>query len=285
MRAVPAIPVDAQGRALIFLYRRAHSVIRAQVQAAIERGNLGTERQRRAQLARVEAVLRKLERDQRSILPDAMRRPYGAAAIATDVVLGLSPDEFAFDGVNEQAVEIGIAALHDRLATARVNVGRYVDDLFRQVQLEHAAVGVAVADTRRDVTRRMIADLRAHGVTAFVDRANRRWSLERYATMTVRTNTREMVTLATVNRLEANDTDLIAVSAHRGSCAICLPWQGRTYSLSGTDDRYPKVETVNGRLWLPPFHPQCQHVAHPARATFEDFERELGLADVPPLPV
>lgn len=284
MRVVPAIQPDAPGRALILLYRRAHTIVRSQIEAAIRRGNLGTERQRRTQLMAIEAVMANLERDQRGILVEAVRRPYGAAAIATDVTMGLSPRAFRFEGVHEQAVRVGIEALAGRLENARVNVGRYTNDLFREFQLLHATEGIAVGDTRRDVTTRMITDLRNHGVTAFVDKAHRRWSLERYATMTVRTNTREMVTLATVNRLTDNRTDLIAVSQHRGACPICLPWQGRTYSLSGEDARYPKVETHDGRLWLPPFHPQCEHVAHPAQATFEDFERELAAADVPPLP-
>jgi hypothetical protein len=270
---------DAQALALIDVFRRAHTLVLAQVQTAVRRGNLGTEAQRRRQLGIIEAILANLlDPAIRTLVTPATARPYGAGAMAVDATLGLTDRAFEFAGADIAAVRAAIDAMQLRLMDARLSVGRRVDDLFRQVQLEHAAVGVATADTRRDVTRRMVADLQAHGVTAFVDRRGTRWNLERYATMTVRTNTREMVTAGTVNRMAATGTDLIKITRHARSCAICIPYEGRTYSLSGNDRRYPRAQV------LPPFHPQCAHVAAPSGVSLDDFEAALIAAQPPAFP-
>lgn len=278
---------DAAAQALIHLYRRAHEQVRLQVQAAVRSGALGTEAQRRRQMQAIRVILARLERDTNPLMPEALGRPYGAAAIAVDVSMGLGERRFAFAGVHEQAVAIGVAAMHARLKDAMVNVGREADDLFRRVQLEHAALGIAGGDKRTDVSDRMVADLRAHGVTAFVDRRGARWSLERYAAMTVRTNTREMVSLATANRLVENGLDLVQISWHDTTCDICRDYERMVISLTGDDDRYPKLGTVVDGLLirLSPFHPNCEHISTPAATSFDDFEREMLGADPPPVPV
>lgn len=263
---------DAIAEQLVAIYRRAHARVQAQVAAAVQSGALGTEAQRRRQLQAIRVILARLTRESNLLLPTAVADPYSKAAVAVDTVHGLS-DRFGFAGVHEQAVEVGIAALHSRLTVAIGTVGRTVDDVFRQVQLEQAAIAIAAGDRREDATSGMVADLRAHGVTAFHDVLGRRWSLERYATMAIRTNTREMVTVGTTNRLIEQGMDLVTISTHRGSCPICIPYQGRTYSLTGEHTGYPRA-TI-----LTPFHPNCRHVTTPAAATFDEFEKALMAAE------
>lgn len=263
---------DALAEQLVAIYERAHRDVLAQVIAAVRTGALGTEAQRRRQLQAIRVVLDRLEGRENILLPQAVSEPYGKAAIAVDR-LGLGGRAFTFAGVHEQAVEVGIAALHFRLTAAVGGAGRYVDDIFRRLQVQAAATGIAAADRREDATARLIADLRANGITAFVDAAGRRWSLDRYATMAIRTNTREMVTVGTRNRLLENGQDLVTISQHRGSCPICKPFEGRTYSLSGDTPGYPRA------VILTPFHPNCRHVTTPAAANFDAFLRELEAAD------
>ncbi len=52
--------------------------------------------------------------------------------------------------------------------------------------------------------------------------------------------------------------DLIYIPAHNLSCPKCMEWQGRIYSLSGKDKRYPSLDEAysNGMG-----HPNCKHIS------------------------
>jgi len=49
---------------------------------------------------------------------------------------------------------------------------------------------------------------------------------------------------------------LVQISQHYPTCPLCAPIQGKTYSISGNDRRYPEY-TDEVRI---PKHPNCRHV-------------------------
>lgn len=155
-------------------------------------------------------------------------------------------------------------------------LGRRVDDPYRRLALEAVAGGIVSLDTRRQVSQQLARRLIAEGVTdattGFVDRAGRRWPLTAYAAMVARTTTREAMTAGTVNRLLEHGLDLVTISSHSHAADECSPYDGQTFSLSGDDDRYPRLDR------RPPFHPNCGHVLGPASANLDDYERELERA-------
>lgn len=57
------------------------------------------------------------------------------------------------------------------------------------------------------------------------------------------------------------NTDLLEMSSHRDTCEECAKYQGRVYSISGSDPRFPKLPIYileNGRV-----HPGCRHTFFP----------------------
>jgi len=109
------------------------------------------------------------------------------------------------------------------------------------------------------------------GVTAFVDKAGRNWSLHTYADMVCRTTSRQAEVLAV---LTADDSqDLYKISSHGTTCKICAPLEGRVYSKSGKDPNYPPLAAAFGKIdpngpddltnsYLN-IHPNCLHVLLP----------------------
>lgn len=55
--------------------------------------------------------------------------------------------------------------------------------------------------------------------------------------------------------------DLIVCSYHENTCEICSKYQGRVYSVSGKDKRFPKLPDVV--LQYQGFHPGCRHTFFP----------------------
>lgn len=93
------------------------------------------------------------------------------------------------------------------------------------------------------------------------DAAGRNWRLNTYAEMVIRTNAARVHNEA-VRALAADaGIDLVRVTTSASACSeVCTDYQGRIYSLSGTDRRYPQLTRT------PPFHPNCVHRLEPVAA-------------------
>ena len=113
--------------------------------------------------------------------------------------------------------------------------------------------------------------LAREGVTAFVDKAGRRWSLHTYCSMVARTTSRQAEVLATLTADEEHD--LYKISSHGTTCKICAPLEGRVYSKSGKDPNFPPLSSAFGKIdptgpndltnsYLN-IHPNCLHVLTP----------------------
>lgn len=270
----PIPVVDRRWEELARVYRDAYRRLEELVREAIEKGAAGTAAYRAAQL---EAVITELAKLQDVAVPDAKEAiefAYRLGGRATDQVLGRP--EFGFSGVHVRALEVLVANMVGRLGDAHQLVGRRTDDVFREISIKEIAAGIATGSGPKDVAtaleRRLVREGVTDALTGFVDSRGHRWQLDTYAEMVARTTTREAVSFGTANRLLEQGFDLVTVSTHANSCPICLPFQGKTYSLTGRTGGYEKLPG------LPPFHPNCRHVIAPAAATFDAFERALEAA-------
>lgn len=61
--------------------------------------------------------------------------------------------------------------------------------------------------------------------------------------------------------------DLVEVSSHSPTCAECSAWQGRVYSISGNDKRFPPLPDHVRSTGL--FHDGCRHTLNPVAAIDE----------------
>lgn len=262
---MPRLPSDEASDQLILAYRRAAIRTRALLAEAIDSGALGDAAYRARQLEALAAVLARLEAQSGPLAARAIRSAYRTGAELVDGHLGTAPP-FAdsinaagrFAGVHEAAVARFYGELDSRIVAARRTLGRSVDDVFRRVGLQEVETGIAAGLARREVSSAIRDELVADGLTAFRDKAGRRWTLEHYSAMVARTTTREAVTQGLANRMLELGQDVVEISTHANPCPICIPFQGRRYSLTGDTAAYPKAEQ------LPPYHPNCIHVATPA---------------------
>lgn len=55
--------------------------------------------------------------------------------------------------------------------------------------------------------------------------------------------------------------DLLLISSHNSVCPICLPYEGKVFSVSGTHPRFPPLESLGELLYGGVFspHPNCLH--------------------------
>jgi hypothetical protein len=80
-----------------------------------------------------------------------------------------------------------------------------------------------------------------------------RWRADKYAEMVSRTLLRQTQSLATINTAQSFGSDLVQVSSHNTTTRICIPFEGKIFSISGSDPQFAPLTDV------PPFHPNCLH--------------------------
>ena len=150
-------------------------------------------------------------------------------------------------------------------------VGRIEPDVYRRTGLEIVAGMQATGKGFQAAVPQFVEQLRREGVTAFVDKAGRKWSLHTYCSMVTRTTSRQAEVLAVLTADEEHD--LYKISSHGTTCALCAPFEGRVYSKSGKDPDFPPLADAFGKIdphgandltntYLN-IHPNCLHVLTP----------------------
>lgn len=168
------------------------------------------------------------------------------------------------------------AAIEQFDRSVRGIIGRAANDVFRLEGLETVGQKLAQGLTVRQGRARLVNELTEQGIVAFTDSRGRTWNLKSYADMVVRTTTREATHEATLRRLEAEGHDLVILTEHRPTCAMCATVQGRVFSISGSTPGYPKLD------FPVPVHPNCGHSAVPYSPKYDpNAEETRRLSNMP----
>lgn len=241
--------LEGRMNSLTAKYAVAEGHLTSLVAQAVIAGTLADPKERRRLKDRIRRVLKELDddgrRDGREMVDDAYRL---GARIAKAEPVG---------PINRQGIALLQRNLAGRLSQATTHVGRRTDDVFRREGLRVAAETLGRVG-QEAATQQMVRRLQKEGVTAFVDTQGRRWGLERYAAMALTTVTSEAIFQGTTNNMLMRGFDLVTVSNTPSPCSRCVSYDGRTYSLTGTEPTYPRLDVVF------PLHPGCDHFVLPS---------------------
>ena len=175
-------------------------------------------------------------------------------------------------------------------------IGRSENDIYRSKGLELVTSMEARGKSIAATVPEFVDTVRREGVTAFVDKAGRNWSLHTYGNMVCRTTSRQAEVLAVLTA--DPEHDLYKISSHDTSCPICAPFEGRVYSRSGKDKDFPPLASAFGKIdpngsddlsntWLN-IHPNCLHVLLPwtkagkSEKEIEEIKRKSSFKTNPP---
>lgn len=241
-----------------------------------------------AALERVQAILRKMESDSWEYVPRMIEKMFYVRVPEARRMDGMTAAQnlmayrnaAALTGEQYAIVDQLVASLMGEITDASITalatvqsalIGRVEPDVYRRVGMEQVALQQATGRGTYKMLPGFVETLRREGVTAFVDKAGRRWSLHTYCSMVSRTTSRQAEVLAVLTA--DPEQDLYRISSHGTTCAICAPFEGRVYSKSGTNPDYPPLAAAFGKqdpagpdtlanTWLN-LHPNCLHAIYP----------------------
>ena len=151
-------------------------------------------------------------------------------------------------------------------AKRELTIGRLIEGEIREAQLTSVLNQKAAGLSWRSASKNMKIDLQQKGITSFVDKAGREWSLTDYCDMCSRTVARQAEVAAA---LTADDWDLWQISSIGSTCKLCATYEGRVYSKSGLNPDYPPLSAAFGKIDVSGgndlantylnIHPNCLH--------------------------
>ena len=237
-----------------------------------------------AALERVQAILRQMENDSWEWAPKAIEKMFYVRVPEARRIEGETPEKHlrgylnasTLTGEQHAIVDQLVASLMGEITDATITalatvqsalIGRVEPDVYRRVGMEQVALQQAQGRGTYKVLPEFVQALRREGITAFVDKAGRNWSLHTYCAMVSRTTSRQAEVLAVLTA--DPEQDLYRISSHGTTCGICAPFEGRVYSKSGTNPDYPPLAAAFGKqdpngpdtlanTWLN-IHPGCLH--------------------------
>lgn len=238
--------------ALAAEYVKAQAELESKTALAFESGRLG-ERSYRAR--RIQEARRILNRVNRATRPKAKELIRESVRLGDRQVrkVGVFEDDSSFSRVNQIAIGLLLDSLTGRLEDATATVGRRVDDVYRSEGLRLAAVQLSDEGTMPKASESLVRRLQRRGITSFVDKAGRSWSLDAYARMAIKTTSSEAVFHGSRNQILARGFDLVEVNTVQNACPLCKPYEGKTFSLTGRTSKYPLLKITF------PIHPHCRH--------------------------
>ena len=124
-------------------------------------------------------------------------------------------------------------------------IARLEADPYRKMALSQVLRQQASSGSWKKSSAELIREMQNTGVTAFVDKSGRRWSLQSYGNMAVRTTARQAEVAAL---LTADDYDLWQIVKIGSTCPLCAALEGRVYSKSGQNPEYPPLSLAFGKV-------------------------------------
>lgn len=124
-------------------------------------------------------------------------------------------------------------------------IARLESDPFRTAALKQVASQEASGIGWTQTSARMAQELKNQGITAFTDKAGRKWTLSDYCNMATRTTARQAEVSAV---LTADEHDLWQIVKIGSTCPVCAPLEGRVYSKSGLNPNYPPLTLAFGKI-------------------------------------
>jgi hypothetical protein len=117
--------------------------------------------------------------------------------------------------------------------------------------------GSTLSARRIEAAQAMLDDLAEHGITGFTDKTGRKWDLASYVEMATRTAVSNAWDDMQAGAAIRSGLDLVETGTHstEGSCPLCIPWLGRTLSLTGATEGYATVDEAKAAGWR---HPNCR---------------------------
>lgn len=167
-----------------------------------------------------------------------------------------------FSKLHTTAIELLVQNTKEDLINANNYIGRSMRDNIRQAGLENTINKIATGQTIKQAKQSLVNRLVDQNVSSIKTKSGRNINLASYAELVARSTTREATNRASINHVQEVGYDLVQMSKHNSPCKLCATLEGRVFSVTGEDKRYPPLTKAYKGIYAN-VHPNCRHIMSP----------------------
>lgn len=242
---------------------------------------------RKELLTQVNKELALLQSRATPLMESLIRQAYVQGIITVNRKLGIkmsSKEETVIlkelSKVHRKTINVFIQNKLGDLSDTHFFIGRQIKDGIQKATEEAVGLKLATNETLKECKKNILRNFAENGINAIKTKNNRTIRLDAYADLVARSTVREVTNTATIKQVEELGYDLVKISSHTGACPICQKYEGRVYSISGKDKRFPKLDVVFSSGYAN-IHPRCRHVLEPYIETFNDVGKDIIKSNMP----
>lgn len=170
--------------------------------------------------------------------------------------------------IGREAANAAAKAARDGLRAAHQNLPRNVrsiwDDIIRRATNKTIAGDITI----QQALQQAMDEAAKEGFGFYRDGAGRKWGLDTYSEMAIRTGTNQALRAGHAQSLIDAGLDLVIVDSHANPAPVCAPFEQRVLSLTGAyspgthrvDDQIVSVKaTLDQAIAAGLEHPNCRH--------------------------
>lgn len=136
-------------------------------------------------------------------------------------------------GTATQAVAAVVLSLESRLGALNQRLTRYPQDAYQRIVSLYSPNTLLGITTSKVQQAQAVQRFLSEGITDFIDRGNRRWTIGAYAEMAGRTTVNRAFNDAGVWRMQQSGINLVTIVRGLDSCEKCAAWAGKVLSTNG----------------------------------------------------
>ena len=211
-------------------------------------------------LTEIKVVLMKLQIQSAKLSKDIVNELYLEAYEKAIRDLQIANIGDGYSKLHEDAIEILTNNLINNFAEVNYQVGRKIEDTIRDIGLTNTQLKFATGQTIKELQKELREALINEGIGGITDKLGRVIPFVVYAELLSKSIVAETQNTSVLNVAKEYDKDLVKMTEHNSACQVCQKYEGRIYSISGKDKRYPKLKSIPGfNKGYNNIHPRCRH--------------------------
>lgn len=184
-----------------------------------------------------------------AVLDGAISQAYKGAGLSQAEIAAataLLPKTHVASSNMRSAVEAIAADLRRPLDQARASMLRAVPDVYRKIVGETTTLAVARGMSKRDALKQATTQFLSKGITDIRDEAGRRWQIQDYTNMAVRTGYNRAMNEGHIQSIRDAGLDLVVIQPGPRPCEICDQWARAVLSLDGSEGEVETWDRLTG---------------------------------------
>lgn len=288
-RKVPQPTYKKDAEKILKHYLRARELIIIQLLSLVENdGDDIKKNQQASMLRQVDKIINDMNAEVQTTIEEGILQNFkeGQAILSYSVedysTLSEATEGVGFSQLSRETVNKILEDTFSDLLSATQLTSKRTKQIVRRVVAEQMKVDMARARGRKIMKKGLIEELTKQGLSksikeegfvGIVDSRGRKWKLNRYVDMVVRTKYKQARVEGMRTQALEDGYDLAQVSSH-GAKDSCRNYEGMIISMNGQTRGYPTYQELRSSNKI--FHPNCKHTIFPIRneSVLSDEERQ-----------